>query len=182
MRVALVSAMVAGCSFSAQVAPSDATNDRSLDAPVAPSDAANDRSLDAQVDAVASCPATYNLHFGGHSYRKTAAPTDYPGVVSDCNDGRGYVVAIDASDEDTWVKNQFGSSGYIWIGLQFESPGYRWNNHVPLGTYNNFMGGTVPAAPADPCVDKSLSPSTGGAWEPFTCTQQHQSLCECDAP
>jgi len=133
-------------------------------------------------NALASCPATYTLHFGGHSYRKTSAVTDYTGVVNDCHDGSGYVVAIDGSDEEAWVENQFGSNGYIWIGLQFESPSYRWDNHVQLGTYNHFAGRTVPAAPIDPCVDKSLSPSTGGVWTPFRCTQAHQGMCECDAP
>lgn len=106
--------------------------------------------------------------------------TNYPGVVSDCHDGSGYVVALDSSAEDIWVKSQFGTTGFIWIGLQFGSSGYQWDNHVPLGTYNNFAGGVVPTAPSDPCVDNSLSAS--GVWEAFKCTQAHQSMCECDAP
>jgi hypothetical protein len=175
MRVVLVCAMVAGCGFSSPSAPS-----------AAPGDAANDRPHDAQADATAlsdataSCPGTYTLHFGGHSYRKTTATTDYPGVVNDCHDGRGYVVAINDSAEDTWVKIQFGSNGYIWIGLQFSSSSYQWDNHVPLGTYNDFAGGVVPVTPAASCVDYLLS--TGGMWAPYTCTQMHQSMCECDAP
>lgn len=177
MRV-LVCVVVAGCGFQTQ---SDSAHHR--DAPVGDPDAP--MQLDAPIDTVTpvSCPATYDLKFGGHSYRKTTALSDYTTIVNECHDGSGYVVAIDDGNEDSWVKNQFGSTGYIWIGLHYDTPmGYRWDNHARLGTFNNFSGGAVPAPPTDPCVDKALSPSAAGVWEPYTCGQAHQSLCECDGP
>jgi len=175
---ALLCLAIAGCGFSSQSNPSH--RDAATGDPDAPM-----QQIDASLDAPqVNCPATYDLKSGGHSYRKTAATADYPTIQAECHDGVGYVVDIDSSEEDTWVKNQFGSNGYIWIGLHFDVPmGYRWDNHEKLAAdYNNFSGSTVPSAPTDACVDKSLSPSTGGIWAPYVCTQAHQSLCECDGP
>ncbi len=171
----LACVLIAGCGFS-----SSSHNEGHRDAATGDPDAA----LDAPPDALqVHCPATYDLKNGGHSYRKTTATSDYNTIVTECHDGAGYVVAIDSVDEDNWIKDQFGSTGYIWIGLHYDTgAGYRWDDHVQLGTYNNFANGLVPTTPTDACVDKSLSPSSNGVWVPYMCMQAHQGMCECDGP
>ena len=88
MRV-LVCLAIAGCGFSSSSNPNHG------DAALGDHDAAPQ--LDAPIDTPIACPATYDLKFGGHSYRKTTATADYPTIQTECHDGVGYVVDIDSS-------------------------------------------------------------------------------------
>jgi hypothetical protein len=175
---------VCHCSFSATpagVAPDrDAAVQDSATRDAAAHDGpAGDDATAAATDAASGCPASYTLKFHGHSYRPVLEGA-YPSVVASCHADGQYVVAINDSNENTWVLGQLVSSNnFVWIGLHFTAGTWTWDDGTPLGAGFESFVGPPPTSPADPCVDAH---QTDGAWASFRCDAPHPTLCECNGP
>ena len=127
-----------------------------------------------QVDASAlACIASYpEVSAAGHHY-KVLANTSWQAAATGCGD-MGHLVNIDDAVENTFVAT-LGTSSYRWIGLAdvANNDVYVWTDGSPL-TFSAF-GGPPPQSP-DNCVDASRA----GGWEAYTCTMQHDAVCECE--
>lgn len=127
-----------------------------------------------QVDAgmPPKCANNYPLVSpAGHHYKVITNKT-WDAASTGCAD-MGHLVKIDDSTENQYVAGLTG--GFYWIGLRDIAGNdvYTWLDGTGLG-FNGFGG--PPPASVDDCVDSDGS----GTWSPFTCSFQHDAICECE--
>ncbi len=86
----------------------------------------------------------------------------------------GGLVIFDNSSEEEWVTTQVRtkSSERFWIGMKRFDSGFSWDDHEAV-SYNNFVGGTQPAAGGD-CV--MVTP--GNVWNTGECTRELKYVFE----
>jgi hypothetical protein len=91
---------------------------------------------------MAACPARYGNEWNGISCYKMISPASWSSAVTTCSSDGGWLVTIETSTEDTFIKSTFSATEKFWIGLTdaaFEGT-WKWVQTGNTATYLNWGG------------------------------------------
>ncbi|XP_071123017.1 perlucin-like protein [Mytilus edulis] len=120
--------------------------------------------------------------YNGHCYYFGTDMFDWFTSERKCREIGGYIVKIDDSSENSWVKSKRPkkNSGY-WIGLTDLKEGqFRWSYDQSLMTYKNWYpsDGWGSKGQGSDCV--LLNSNANAYWLDYNCTLTYYYICESD--
>jgi hypothetical protein len=128
--------------------------------------------------------STYEYDYDGHRYRLTMNGEDVRAVSwmagkADCESDGGYLMKIDASNEDQQVENVLWLGPQeVWIGLHDpdQQGSYLWTDGTPP-SFTHWS--SAPSAGSPDCVSKNTRFSDG-RWYTRDCADTRPAICECN--